>query len=429
MVPKKVLIFPAGTEIAIEIHNALKYSKFVELYGINSIPSHAEFIFEHYIQADLPFVKSPLFLDEFNKILDKYEIDYVYPAHDDACMYLTMNSDKYHAQIVTSPFKTVDICRSKNKTYQFFSKETFIPKHYSKTDNISDFPVFIKPSIGQGSVGAKIINNKTEFLQEISGDIEYAICEYLPGEEFTVDCFTDRHGTLRACNLRKRERIKMGIAVRSRILPIDEKIKNIAEIINSKLVFNGAWFFQVKKNDNGEYRLLEISPRIPGTMATSRMLGINYPLLTLYNMWGFDVEIINNEIDIILDRAFINRYKTNVDYKCVYLDFDDTVYVRDKVNINLIAFCYQCVNKKIPIYLITKHAKDIYDSLAKYKINPDLFEKIIHIEKEDDKADYIKEKKSILIDDSFSERLNVHKKLGICVYDLDMIDSLLDWRM
>lgn len=30
---KRVLIFPAGTEIAFEIVNALKYSKFVEIYG------------------------------------------------------------------------------------------------------------------------------------------------------------------------------------------------------------------------------------------------------------------------------------------------------------------------------------------------------------------------------------------------------------
>ena len=32
---KKVLIFPAGTEIAFEIQNSLKYSKFIELYGAN----------------------------------------------------------------------------------------------------------------------------------------------------------------------------------------------------------------------------------------------------------------------------------------------------------------------------------------------------------------------------------------------------------
>ena len=429
MLPEKVLVFPAGTEIAFEILNALKYSKFVEVYGVNSTPSHAEFVFERYIHADLPFVKSPGFIDAFNKILDEYEIDYVYPAHDDACMVLAQQSEKLHAKLVSSPLTTVDICRSKNKTYSFFRNESFVPKTYMSADEVDDFPVFIKPAVGQGSAGAKKIGSRAELVRELSEGRELAVCEYLPGEEYTIDCFTDRHGSLRVCQMRVRQRIKMGIAVRSSLIPSDEGVKKIAETINSKLEFNGAWFFQLKKNAAGEYRLLEISPRIPGTMGTSRMLGINYPLLTLYNMWGFDVSIINNELDITLDRAFINRYRTSLVYDRVYLDFDDTLYIGNKVNVNLIAFCYQCVNKNIPLFLLTKHADDIHESLSRFKINHELFDEIIGIHKNEDKADYIKGTRPIFIDDSFSERINVRQKLGICVFDLDMVDCLLDWRM
>ena len=131
MEPKRVLIFPAGTEIAFEIHNALKYSKYVELYGANSMHSHAEFVFERYINTDLPFVKDSSFVDKFNELLDEYRIEYVYPAHDDACMILTRYATEIHAKVVTSPYKTVDICRSKNKTYDFFRSESFIPFFYN----------------------------------------------------------------------------------------------------------------------------------------------------------------------------------------------------------------------------------------------------------------------------------------------------------
>ena len=41
MCRKKILIFPAGTEIAFEIFNALKYSKFVELFGGTSANDHS----------------------------------------------------------------------------------------------------------------------------------------------------------------------------------------------------------------------------------------------------------------------------------------------------------------------------------------------------------------------------------------------------
>ena len=61
---KKVLVFPAGTEIAFEIHNALKYSKIVELYGVSSVSCHAEFLFKNYIEG-VPFPGDPGREEEF----------------------------------------------------------------------------------------------------------------------------------------------------------------------------------------------------------------------------------------------------------------------------------------------------------------------------------------------------------------------------
>ena len=428
MMKQKVLIFPAGTEIAFEIHNALKYSKFVELYGCSSISCHAEFVFKNYIEG-VPYPSDPGFVDAFNKVIDEYGIDLIYPAHDSACLALTQAQDRLHAKVVTSPLETVDTCRSKTKTYEFFKDEDFIPRTYPSADDIDKYPVFCKPAVGQGAEGAMKVTSREELDLLLSGDEQYVICEYLPGDEYTVDCFTDRNGVLRSSIIRRRERIRSGIAVRSRIIPLDEQVKIIAEKINSKMVFSGAWFFQLKRNTSGEYRLLEISPRIPGTMGTTRNLGINYPMLTIFDMLGYDVDIINNNQDILLDRAFISRYQTSVKYNKVYLDFDDTLYLDDKVNIMALAFVYQCFNKGIPVVLLTMHEKDIYDSLERFKISKDLFAEIIHIPADHNKSDYITGKDVIFIDDAFSKRKDVHDKLGIPVYDLDMIESLIDWRM
>lgn len=425
---QKVLVFPAGTEIAFEIFNALKYSKFVELYGCSSVSCHAEFLFERYIEG-VPFPNDPAFVDSINKVIDEYGIDLIYPAHDSACLALTQLQDRLHAKVVTSPLETVEICRSKTKTYEFFKDEDFIPGTYSSADDIKAYPVFAKPAVGQGAEGAQKVSSREELNMVLASGEQYVLCEYLPGDEYTVDCFTDRNGKLRSANIRRRERIRSGIAVRSRIIPMDDSVRAIADKINSKLVFSGAWFFQLKRNTAGEYRLLEISPRIPGTMGTTRNLGINYPMLTIFDMLGYDIDIINNGQDILLDRAFISRYRTSVEYSKVYLDFDDTLYLDDKVNITMVAFVYQCFNKGIPVVLLTKHAKDIYDSLKRFKIDKDLFAEIIHIPDDSDKSGFIKGNDVIFIDDSFAERKNIHDKLGIPVYDLDMVESLLDWRM
>lgn len=424
----KILVFPAGTEIAFEIFNALKYSKFVELYGGTSVPCHAEYLFKNCIEG-FPFVKEDNFISFLNEVIEKYDIDYIYPAHDDACLKLTQMQDEIKAKVVTSPFKTVDICRSKNKTYEYLKEENYIPKFFSSIDEIKEYPIFIKPTVGQGSEGARKIETKEELERALKEDTVYTMCEYLPGNEYTIDCFTDKNGKLRVVHARQRERIRAGISVRSSLIDTDEQILKIAENINSHFEFNGAWFFQLKKNCSDEYRLMEISPRIPGTMCVSRNLGINFPLLTLYNMWGFDVDIIDNGNKVTLDRAFINRFKTDIEYDTVYLDFDDTLYLDEDINISLVSFLYQCVNQNKKIILLTKHAKDLDESLNKFKISKLLFDEIIHINKEEDKSKYITEKKAIFIDDSFAERKNIKEKCDIPVFDLDMIESLLDWRI
>ena len=423
---KKVLVFPAGTEIAFEINEALRYSKFVKLYGATSVPCHAEFVFETCVEG-LPFVDDPGLTDALNSVIDEYGIDYIYPAHDSALLTLTREQERLHAAVVTSPLETVEICRSKNRTYSFLEGAAYLPKFYGSADEVPGYPVFIKPSVGQGSQGARKISDRAHLEEALSEGLEYSICEYLPGDEYTVDCFTDRHGVLRFVNPRSRDRIRAGIAVRSRNIGDDPAIRAIAEDLNSKLVFNGAWFFQVKKNSKGEYRLMEAAPRIAGTMCLSRSLGVNMPLLTLFNMWGYDVDIIDNANDVLLDRAFITRYKTDISYSNVYVDFDDTLIVNGKVNAYLMMFLYQAKNCGKKLILLTRHSRDIYSDLATYCIPESLFSEIIRLEDGGNKTDHIKPD-SIFIDDSFAERKRVRDAFGIPVFDPDMVDSLIDWR-
>ena len=424
---KNILVFPAGTEIAFEIHDALKNSKFVRLFGATSVPCHAEFVFQTCVTG-LPFVDDPALIPALNRVIDAYSIDYVYPAHDSALLRFSEERDALHAKVVASARETVGICRSKTRTYRFLSGAPYLPAFYGSPDEIPGYPVFIKPAVGQGSQGARIIRDRSHLEEALSEGQEYTICEYLPGEELTVDCFTDRHGSLLVVSPRSRERIRAGIAVRSRNLPLTEELQSIAEDINRRLSFNGAWFFQVKKNAAGQFRLLEIAPRIAGTMGLTRNLGINMPLLTLYNFWGIDVSLIPNREDLLLDRAFISRFQTDLSYSSVYVDFDDTLIVRGKVNAFLMMFLYQAFNQGKRLCLLTRHSTDIFSDLEKACIPASLFSEIIRLDEAGAKTDYIASD-SIFIDDSFSERKRVRDALGIPVFDLDMIESLIDWRM
>ena len=425
----KVLVFPAGTEIAFEIHNALRHSKFVELYGATSVPCHAEMVFKE-CASGLPFVKDPALIDALNEVIDMWGIEYVYPAHDDALLILTREQSRLHAKVVTSPWETVAVCRSKLNTYcELYGVVDYLPKFWMNENDVDEFPVFVKPDIGQGGIGAQRVNNRKELDRILSDGTEYAICEYLPGREFTVDCFTDRHGNLLYVGQRTRERIRAGIAVRSRFMVFtDAPVLRIANDLNHRFRFNGAWFFQVKEDREGNLKLMEVAPRIAGTMGLSRNRGINMPLLTLYNMLGVDVHIIDNGADIMLDRAFISRYKNDIEYYTVYVDLDDTLIQDGKVNEFLLAYLHQAREKGKRVILLTKHEGWLERDLVDLHINPNMFSDIINIGKrKKTKADFIKGDKAIFIDDSYSERRLVKEQCGIPVFDVDMVESLYDW--
>ena len=423
---KNVLVFPAGTEIAFEIHDALKNSRFVKLFGATSVDCHADFVFENCISG-VPYVSEPGLIEFLNRVIDRYHIEFLYPAHDNALLRLSKEREALHAVVIAPEKKTVEICRSKNRTYEFLRGASYLPRFFSSPDEIAEYPVFIKPSVGQGSVGARQIRDRAHLEEALAEGIEYTVCEYLPGQEFTVDCFTDRHGVLRVVSPRSRERIRAGIAVRSRNLPLEDAVRTIAGDINRRLSFNGAWFFQIKQNAAGEYRLMEIAPRIAGTMGLTRNLGVNMPLLTLYNFWGSDVEILQNKMELLLDRAFISRFRSDITYTNIYVDFDDTLILNGRVNAYLMMFLYQAKNQGKRLYLLTRHATDIDADLQKYCIPPALFTGITRLGEGDAKTDHILPD-SVFIDDSFAERKRVRDALGIPVFDLDMVESLIDWR-
>ena len=90
-------------------------------------------------------------------------------------------------------------------------------------------------------------------------------------------------------------------------------------------------------------------------------------------------------------------------------------------------FLYQALNQKKQIYLITRNIFPI-SILEKFKISKDIFNKIILINPEEKKSSYITYSDSIFIDDSFKEREDVYTTKNISVFNLDMIESLLNTK-
>jgi len=146
---KNILVFPCGSEIGLEINNALKYEKNITLYGASSTNDHGRMVYKNYIE--LPYLKDKNFKQELKEAIEKYNIDYIFPAHDNLVLEFSRIANELDAEVITSEYLTCDICRSKRKTYEVFKTEKFTPHVYENIEEIKEYPIFVKPDIGQGS--------------------------------------------------------------------------------------------------------------------------------------------------------------------------------------------------------------------------------------------------------------------------------------
>lgn len=201
-------------------------------------------------------------------------------------------------------------------------------------------------------------------------------------------------------------------------------ILEMAQAISARLKLKGAWFFQVKKAANGMLTLLEVAPRIAGTMAVNRVRGVNFALLSLYEHQGLPVTIDALKPTNRISRALTNRFRCDIPFSHVYVDFDDTIIIHNKLCLPLIHFLYQCVNEGIPCYLISRHDGDLQYQLKRWHLEA-LFDRVFHISRDEKKSGYITQPDAIFIDDSFRERQEVHQALGINTFDVSMLDLLL----
>lgn len=422
-----VLIFPAGEINSVELHDALSHQVNIRVFGASSIERHGSYVYENYC-GTLPLINQDCFIDEFNNLIDKWKIDFIFPTHDTIALFLTENQSQIHANVIASSCESAKICRDKKATYQLFADCSFCPTQYSTLEKL---PVFIKPRKSQGAQDTHLILRKEDIPKDFNS-YEYVITEFLPGKELTVDCLTDDGGELIACLPRERIRLLAGICVAGATLKASNDIIEIAETLNERLKFKGLWYFQLKADIKGMYKLLEVSTRCAGTMCLSRARGVNLPLLSVYIAMGKKVNVFENPYTVQMDRTLISRYKINYSYDTVYIDYDDTVVEGNLVCIPVICFLYQCRNKGKRIVLISRHEENyddsIEDSLRSHQLSDSLFDEIIKLRSDEKKSDYINKERAIFIDNAYMERKEVHDLLGIPVFDIEGIEVLMDDR-
>lgn len=255
-------------------------------------------------------VKEDGYIEDVIKICNEKNISLIIPTIDTELSVLSENKEHIekstNAKVMVSDKNVISIIRDKFKTHSFLKENGFnTPKVISEKDIELEnykFPLFIKPLDGSSSINNFKINNKSEldfFRNYVPNPI---IQEFVGGNEYCVDIFTDFNGNAITIvpKLRSAARtgeISKGIIKKDRRI-IDE-MKRLVEVLKPVGEIN----VDCMVSDEA-ISIIEINGRFAGGAPMSFKAGANSPLNLIKLLQGESLEY-NEDYD---DGFMVLRY-------------------------------------------------------------------------------------------------------------------------
>lgn len=284
----KILITGAGGAAAISVWKSLGQEHEIFMAdidpcaaGLYLVPAERRLI--------IPPGNSPEFLTTLLNYCQQYKINVLIPTVDVELLPIAYGKDRFTSQGISVPISSaeaLDICRDKFKLLTVCQGTGLTPSFllFNQESSVSNFPCFAKPRRGAGSNGAITIKDDNA-LQQLPKDDSYLVQELLPGEEYSVDVYIDSDGIALAAVPRLRMKIDSGIAVACQT-KINPELSRMALEIAKKVGITYVANIQFKADAQGQFKLLEINPRFPGTLPLTAAAGIDIPKLLINDILG-----------------------------------------------------------------------------------------------------------------------------------------------
>jgi len=226
------------------------------------------------------------------KVLVCPDGDLMAMVDDKAAMYRSLQKQEKEDNFIVTipPYQVVNNVKEFQEAYKELSR--------------GNTKLCIKPVIGEGASGFRIIDNDADTIPFIFGTassqkISYEtalkilstqehfpdlmVLEYLDGYEYSIDCLADADGTLLTAVPRKKGNGRI------REIEYNKELIEIAKKMAIQYKIPYVFNIQVKYKE-GIPKLLEINPRMSGGLHISCLADINFPYYAIKLLLGDQLE-------------------------------------------------------------------------------------------------------------------------------------------
>lgn len=242
--------------------------------------------------------------------VDHYDV--VIPMGDKYAVYLSQYKNEiesaYGARCAVPDYTSVSVVENKNRFMEFCEVNGFPhPKTIAlKSENVETciddflFPALIKPDVSVGSRGITRVNNISELKSALPGiEQQYGSCslqEFIYNDEYyyNVMIYRDRNGECKNHAIIKIVR-HYPVAAGSSSCCITVENSELFELckkVLDKLNWVGMADFDVlQRLDNGEFKIIEINPRVPASLRAAAISGVNFPECIVNDLCGLPIKL------------------------------------------------------------------------------------------------------------------------------------------
>jgi carbamoyl-phosphate synthase large subunit len=233
----------------------------------------------------VPLAHDPDYLPELLKICEREDIQLAIPTIDDE-LELFGASRQTFADLgvlaACSSQESAALCNDKYATWKRLAAagvpaaRTYVPGELPAHPK---FPLFIKPRVGRGAVGAYMIRNQRDldfFLDYVDRPV---IQQYLDSPEYTIDVLCDSRARPLSIVPRERVVVRAGVIDRGRTVK-SSALLELAEQVCAAIPFFGPINIQCRMRD-GWPSVFEINPRFSGGIPLTIAAGANFPKMLI----------------------------------------------------------------------------------------------------------------------------------------------------
>jgi carbamoylphosphate synthase large subunit len=270
---KNILVTAAGGGAGINALKLLSKYNNLSLYATDIDKLASGQVFAKEFKTMSPFLLQKEYKKELRNLVEEWKINYIIPTLQEELEDIEDIVSDMKVKLLLSSKETIKICCNKREFYLWIQKH--FPEfliNWTTLDNLEALgnfkdsdTIFVKPTKGRGSSNCYLLDNKTikTFINNAKNLKEWVAMEYMPGSEWTVDCYIKKDGEIAFTVPRKRLRILDGVSLKGTTINNKKIIENTKKIIN-KLNFKGPICVQWIEDVDGTPKIMEINPRFSG---------------------------------------------------------------------------------------------------------------------------------------------------------------------